>query len=83
MPRPAPAQLLYGSATVICSALVMLLLSGARSGTGVTVIAVAALALGLLVSLSTPHTRSATTPPPEAPRAAPSADRVREPSLPT
>lgn len=77
MPRPAPAQLLYGSATVVCSALVMLLLSGARSGTGVALIAVVALALGVLVALST----RPVTPAPQAPRAAPSADRVREPSL--
>lgn len=54
MPRPTPAQLAYGSVTVICSTLAMLLLSGAPSGPGVAVIAVAGLALGLLVALTVP-----------------------------
>ncbi|WP_369208702.1 hypothetical protein [Streptomyces sp. PU-14G] len=54
MPRPNPAQLLYGSATVICSTLAMLLLSQARSVVWTAVIAVTALALGLLVALTAP-----------------------------
>ncbi|MFD6619873.1 hypothetical protein ACFWFB_32040 [Streptomyces albidoflavus] len=54
MPRPTVPQLLYGSATVICSTLAMLLLSRTSSGPGVAVIAVSALALGLLVALSVP-----------------------------
>ncbi|MFJ1746009.1 hypothetical protein ACIOJD_07155 [Streptomyces sp. NPDC088116] len=52
MPRPTAAQLAYGSATVVCSTLVMLLLSGTTTGIGVAVIAIAALGLGLLVALT-------------------------------
>ncbi len=52
MPRPTPAQLAYGSATVICSTLAMLLLSQASSPAGVVSIAVAGLALGVLVALT-------------------------------
>jgi len=59
MPRPTPAQFAYGSVTVVCSTLAMLLLSGSPSGTGVAVIAVVALVLGLLVALSVPATRPA------------------------
>ncbi|MFF2508379.1 hypothetical protein ACFVTY_34205 [Streptomyces sp. NPDC058067] len=54
MPRPTAAQLAYGSATVICSTLAMLLLSRTSSGLGVAVIAVAALGLGLLVAMTVP-----------------------------
>jgi hypothetical protein len=54
MPRPTPAQLAYGSATVICSTLAMLLLSRAQSGPGVALIAVVALAVGVLVALTAP-----------------------------
>ncbi|MGP3987488.1 hypothetical protein [Streptomyces sp. 3N207] len=57
MPRPNPAQLAYGSATVVCSTLAMLLLSETRSGGWIAVIAFAALALGLLVALTAPSTR--------------------------
>ncbi|MCF3964831.1 hypothetical protein, partial [Streptomyces fuscigenes] len=57
MPRPNAAQLAYGSATVVCSATAMLLLSGIPTGSGVVVIGVAALALGLLVALSVPAPR--------------------------
>ena len=58
MPRPNAAQLAYGSATVICSALAMLLLSQARSGLAVAVVACVALALGLLVALTAPLPRA-------------------------
>ncbi|MER5545057.1 hypothetical protein ACWDBD_06705 [Streptomyces sp. NPDC001118] len=54
MPRPTAAQLVYGSCTVIFSTLAMLLLSQTSSGLGVTVIALAALALGLLVAMTVP-----------------------------
>ncbi|KOG51443.1 hypothetical protein ADK76_35960 [Streptomyces griseoflavus] len=54
MPRPTAAQLAYGSATVIFSTLAMLLLSQTRNGAGIAVIAVAALALGLLVAMTAP-----------------------------
>ncbi|AEW94313.1 MULTISPECIES: hypothetical protein [Streptomycetaceae] len=52
MPRPTPAQLGYGSATVVCSTLVMLLLSEVSSPAGVVAISVAGLALGVLVALT-------------------------------
>ncbi|MFE0879149.1 hypothetical protein ACFW4X_30455 [Streptomyces smyrnaeus] len=58
MPRPNPAQLVYGSATVMCSTLAMLLISGARSGPWIALIAFAALVLGLLVALTVPSARS-------------------------
>ena len=54
MPRPTAAQIAYGSCTVIFSTLAMLLLSQTSSRAGVTVIAVAALALGLLVAMTVP-----------------------------
>jgi archaellum biogenesis protein FlaJ (TadC family) len=52
MPRPTAAQLAYGSCTVIFSTLAMLLLSQTSSVAGIAVIAVAALALGVLVGLT-------------------------------
>ncbi|GAA2616095.1 hypothetical protein [Streptomyces axinellae] len=58
MPRPNPAQIAYGSVTVICSSLAMLLLTQVRSGPGIVVIALAALALGLLVALTAPTARA-------------------------
>ncbi|MFF6998494.1 hypothetical protein ACFY93_26510 [Streptomyces sp. NPDC008313] len=54
MPRPTAAQLAYGSCTVIFSTLAMLLLSQTSSGLGITVITLAALALGLLVARTVP-----------------------------
>ncbi|MCH6160507.1 hypothetical protein [Streptomyces marispadix] len=59
MPRPTPAQLAYGSVTVVCSTLAMLLLTRTPSGPGVALIAVAALALGVLVALTAPGMRTA------------------------
>ncbi|MET9821743.1 MULTISPECIES: hypothetical protein [Streptomyces] len=65
MPRPTAAQFAYGSCTVIFSTLAMLLLSRTSSGPGVALIAVAALALGLLVAMTVPlpRTRAVTTAP--------------------
>ncbi|MEU2622180.1 hypothetical protein ABZ642_29330 [Streptomyces sp. NPDC007157] len=60
MPRPTPAQLVYGSCTVICSTLAMLLLSQTSSGIGIAVIALAALGLGLLVAMTVPLPRPRT-----------------------
>ncbi|MFE5741298.1 hypothetical protein [Streptomyces celluloflavus] len=54
MPRPTPAQLVYGSATVFLSTLVMLLLSRTETGIGVAVIALAGLGIGVLVALTVP-----------------------------
>lgn len=62
MPRPTVAQLTYGSATVICSALAMLLLSQASSVPGVAVITFAALGLGLLVAMTVPLPKPAPEP---------------------
>lgn len=55
MPRPTAAQFAYGSCTVIFSTLAMLLLSQTSSGPGVALVAVAALALGLLVAMTVPQ----------------------------
>ncbi|MER6532647.1 hypothetical protein ACWDE0_33745 [Streptomyces sp. 900105755] len=95
MPRPTPAQLVYGSATVICSTLAMLLLSQTSSGIGIAVIALAALGLGLLVAMTAPLPRprtvaqSAPIAPPEVrvplhreTVAAATAEPVREPTAP-
>ena len=54
MPRPTVAQLAYGSCAVIFATFAMLLLSGATSPLAISVIAVAALALGLLVAMTAP-----------------------------
>ncbi|MFJ9035527.1 hypothetical protein ACIRF8_02890 [Streptomyces sp. NPDC102406] len=73
MPRPTVAQLLYGSATVVCSTLAMLLLSETDSGPGVPVIAVSALILGVFVAFSVPRRGPAPT---AAPKAARRAERM-------
>jgi hypothetical protein len=54
MPRPTVAQFAYGSCTVILSTVAMLALSQTSSALWVAVIAVAALALGLLVAMTVP-----------------------------
>ncbi|MFD6280914.1 hypothetical protein ACFWFI_35915 [Streptomyces sp. NPDC060209] len=54
MPRPTAAQFSYGSATVVFSALAMLLLFRTESGIGVAAVCTAALALGLLVAMALP-----------------------------
>lgn len=59
MPRPTPAHFAYGSVTVVCSTLAMLLLSRTESGAGVTLIAVVALAAGVLVALTAPGLQTA------------------------
>ncbi|MEX1656677.1 hypothetical protein OIE43_26075 [Streptomyces pseudovenezuelae] len=58
MPRPTAAQIAYGSITVIFSTLAMLLLSQTSSAVGTAVIAVSALALGLLVAMTVPQPKS-------------------------
>ncbi|WP_432036694.1 hypothetical protein [Streptomyces cucumeris] len=62
MPRPTPAQLAYGSATVIVSTFALLLVSQARSALWVGIIAVAGLLLGLLVAVTGPFARTARAP---------------------
>src|SRR5687767_6855478 len=59
MPRPTPAQLASGTATVVFATIAMLLLSNARSGPGVIVIAVVGLTLGTLVAVTAPAQRQA------------------------
>jgi hypothetical protein len=86
MPRPTAAQLAYGSCTVILSTLAMLLLSQTSSGVGTAIIAVAALALGLLVAMTVPlpgkRPAAVEQPAPEEPVrasvAAPAPEPVRE-----
>ncbi|GAA1573704.1 hypothetical protein ACYTFC_18720 [Streptomyces globosus] len=51
-PRPTAAQLVYGSAAVVVSTLVLLLLTQARSVAGVGFAATAALGIGVLVALA-------------------------------
>ncbi|MER6284296.1 hypothetical protein [Streptomyces sviceus] len=58
MPRPTAAQIAYGSITVICSTLAMLLLSQTSSAVGTAVVAVSALVLGLLVAMTVPQPKS-------------------------
>ncbi|WP_240140136.1 hypothetical protein [Streptomyces sp. MUM 178J] len=52
MPRPTAAQIAYGSAAVVFSALALLLLTGAEGGIAVAAVAAVALALGLAVSVT-------------------------------
>ncbi|MEV5680175.1 hypothetical protein [Streptomyces sp. NPDC052179] len=54
MPRPTAAQLVYGSVTVVFTALAMLLLSRTDTNLGVALVCAAALALGLLVAVTVP-----------------------------
>ncbi|MGX2996963.1 hypothetical protein JNUCC64_22295 [Streptomyces sp. JNUCC 64] len=79
MPRPTAAQIAYGTATVVCSTLAMLLLSRTTSGIAVTVIAIAALGLGLLVAVTLPLSASRTGAAPVLARAADPTDRSRVP----
>jgi hypothetical protein len=58
MPRPTVHQVLYGSATVVGSTTVLLVLSGATSTVGVAALCAAGWALGLLVALVTAPRRS-------------------------
>ncbi|WP_219091719.1 hypothetical protein [Streptomyces sp. JJ38] len=60
MPRPNPAQIAYGFATVVLSAVVLLLLTRTESGTGAVLIASGSLVLGLLVALTAPARQRAT-----------------------
>ncbi|MFF3844756.1 hypothetical protein [Streptomyces sp. NPDC002328] len=89
MPRPTLAQLTYGSCAVILSTLAMLLLSQTSSGPGIAVIAVAAVALGVLVAMTVPAPRRAplvvarsTVEEPVPASVAAASEPVREPSAP-
>ncbi|MFF3457947.1 hypothetical protein ACFYXH_27215 [Streptomyces sp. NPDC002730] len=58
MPRPTAAQLAYGSATVVFSTLALLLLTRTTNGIAVGVIGVASMALGLVVAVALPMSRT-------------------------
>ncbi|MCM2392242.1 hypothetical protein [Streptomyces albipurpureus] len=59
MPRPTAAQLAYGSATVVLSALALLLLTGATHIVAVAAIGVGSMVLGLTVAVAVPIGRAA------------------------
>lgn len=59
MPRPTPAQLVYGSAVILCATPAMLLAIPEQSGLGAVLIAIVALALGTLVAVASPATGQA------------------------
>ncbi|WP_367049048.1 hypothetical protein [Streptomyces sp. Je 1-332] len=86
MPRPTPAQITYGTLTVVFSTLSMLLLSQTSSGIGVAVIAAAALLLGLLVAMTVPQPKPTASPAARVPAQRASApvlaESVREPAGP-
>ncbi|MFJ8697509.1 hypothetical protein [Streptomyces roseolilacinus] len=52
MPRPTAAQLALGSATVVCSTVALLLLSGATTDAGIALAGLVSLLLGLGVTLA-------------------------------
>ncbi|MEU9605234.1 hypothetical protein [Streptomyces sp. NPDC048057] len=58
MPRPTAAQLASGSATVVLSALALLLFTRTSHALGVAAIGVASMALGLLVCAALPMGRA-------------------------
>ncbi|KNB49359.1 hypothetical protein [Streptomyces caatingaensis] len=87
MPRPTSAQIAYGSVTVVLSTLAMLLLSGTSSATGVAVVVLGALALGLVVASLLPLPRRSPRParaarPPRTVARGPRAPRQRAGSAP-
>ncbi|MFF5895693.1 hypothetical protein ACFY8O_07160 [Streptomyces argenteolus] len=72
MPRPTAAQFSFGSATVVLSALAMLLLFRTESGIGIAAVGTAAMVLGLLVAMALPsraRTAPRVTPVPSSVRA--------------
>ncbi|WNF27300.1 hypothetical protein RI138_10885 [Streptomyces sp. C11-1] len=62
MPRPTAAQFAYGSATVVVTALALLLLFRTESGVGVAAIGTASLVLGLLAALTLPAATKSAAP---------------------
>jgi len=70
MPRPTAAQFSYGSATVVFSALALLLLFRTESGLGVAAVCTVALALGLLVAMALPARAKVSRKPAAPPTAA-------------
>ncbi|TDC19104.1 hypothetical protein E1265_24430 [Streptomyces sp. 8K308] len=51
MPHPTPAQIIYGSVTVVTTTFALLLIAPALSGPGLALVAGVALLLGVLVAL--------------------------------
>ncbi|MEU5522336.1 hypothetical protein ACIQCD_20535 [Streptomyces sp. NPDC093250] len=81
MPRPTVAQLAYGSCAVVFATFAMLLLSGATSPLAIAVIAVSALAFGLLAAITAPRLAPRRRPVAvERPAAAPEPVRATVPS---
>ncbi|MBW1603186.1 hypothetical protein JJV70_13945 [Streptomyces sp. JJ66] len=62
MPRPNPAQIAYGSLTVVLTTVVLLLLTRTESGVGVVCVACGALAAGLLAAALVPAPRRRAAP---------------------
>ncbi|MFE0421690.1 hypothetical protein [Streptomyces sp. NPDC058953] len=58
MPRPTAAQIASGSATVVFSALALLLFTRTDHAVGVAAIGVVSMALGLLVATALPMSRA-------------------------
>jgi hypothetical protein len=79
MPRPTAAQLASGSATVVFSALALLLFTRTTHGLGVAAIGVVSLALGVLVAAALPPVRAARPERGTSRRVAGSAGRVTVP----
>ncbi|MEU3449701.1 hypothetical protein AB0H29_21165 [Streptomyces thermolilacinus] len=52
MPRPTAARLALGSATVVCSTVTLLLLTGTTSDAGIALAAALSLLIGLAVTLA-------------------------------
>ncbi|MEW2550906.1 hypothetical protein [Streptomyces zhihengii] len=71
MPRPTAAQYAYGSATVVFSAVALLLLTGATGPAAVAVVGTLALGLGLAVAVAAPARRAAARRRPAAESSAP------------
>lgn len=91
MPRPTVAQFAYGACAVVFSTFALLLLSRTSSAPGIALVVVAALALGLLVAVTVPRSKTRPAPVPRrslpqepvratlpSPSAVPAREAVRE-----
>ncbi|MDT0322592.1 hypothetical protein [Streptomyces millisiae] len=70
MPHPTPAQIIYGSVTVVTTTFALLLLAPALSGPGLTLVAGVALLLGVLVALALRARRAGRAPAARLPKTA-------------
>jgi hypothetical protein len=73
MPHPTPVQIAYGSATVISTTLLLLLIAPNASGIVLALGALLALALGVVVAVAARPRGGAAVPAPVAPAARPKA----------